>query len=392
MHSALPKSQGDLSPNSSCSSKFPIMLSQRQRKLSKLALIFITIFGLLFWVWYKPPNIDNLQSIFGKKVYYKGGVRANADTISVSTTPYIYPDLKDLEMYRQGKYIKISNDKTVESSRHGVIYSGSNAPPKIVMVVGLDDNFSQDYLENVLQDRLDYAQKNGFGLYARYLRDFETTVVDNDGSKISTEFAKVLMMREAMYAFEGSKWMWWLDQDAVITNHDYDLVNELLTPENLNKKMNRDAPILPPESIIHTYKRVPASHIKLIVSQNDRGISTSSFLLMNDQLYGKVLMGYWSDPLHRSYNGFQGFGGFQGHVEASLTHMVQWHPAILSKMAVVPHKYLGSRPDDGQVLKGQKWNDGDFVYLVRDGNEVDHPGYDQITNDWKKIKKQSVKS
>jgi mannan polymerase II complex MNN11 subunit len=39
-------------------------------------------------------------------------------------------------------------------------------------------------------------------------------------------------------------------------------------------------------------------------------------------------------------------------------HIVQWHPTILSKLALIPQKFLNSY---SRETLGQKYTDGDFV-------------------------------
>lgn len=328
-------------------------------------------------------------SWFHNHDYYTGKVRTGAETMELSNSPYIYPDVSRLSEYRTSQLVTLTDGTVVNSRMHSIIYNPDDGShPRVVMVTGLNsDEYSKEYLEMVINDRLQYAKQHGFGLYIRYIKDFVTELPTDTASAedkaAAMSFAKVSLMREAMFAFDKSQWMWWLDQDAVIMKHDFDLEQELLDANNFDNYMIRDAPIIPPESIIHTYKRVGADQIKFIITQNDRGLSTASFLVTNDELYGRMLMGYWADPLHRTYSGFQSHVGPDGQLEASLTHMVQWHPAILSKMAVVSHQILGARPDEGKVLAGQKYEEGGFVYLVRSTNEAKFPGFDAINVEWK---------
>jgi mannan polymerase II complex MNN11 subunit len=366
MHSALPQVSGDL-------------LGGRFR--SRSANVRVILSGLVFIllvIYLISPHSD------------ASSYRANADgkqtngavTISYSSVPYIHPDLSRLSEYRTSQMVTVDGI-AVDSRTHSIMYEGSGSGPEIVLVVGLDaKGYSQEYLQLVLDDRISYASKHGYGVYARYLEDFAQT---ND----DLAFAKIFLVREAMFAFPNAKWMWWLDQDAVIMDQEFDLWQHLVSPPVLKNHMIRDAPILPPESVIHTYKRVPSDQIRFILTQNDRGVSTASFLVTNDPLYGHILMGYWMDPLHRAYQGFGSEPGYNRRLDASVTHMVQWHPAILSRMAIVPNSILCGRPDEGLILGGQKYEPGGFVYIVRSTNEVDTPPFEEVANRWKRAKESS---
>lgn len=305
---------------------------------------------------------------------------------TVVKSPYIYPDLARYSEYKLMQSVTLDTGKKVNSAKHSYKYSGSETP-EVILVSGFisDAGYTAEYLQRVLDNRLEFAKTHGHGLYIRYMKDFQGSKVvgNNDGFRFQrAEFAKLYLIREAMYAFPDAKWIWWLDQDAIIKNPDYDIKGELLTPAELEKKIERDVPILPPESVIHTYKRVSGSNIRLIVSQNDRGISTQSFFVSNDDMYGHVLMEYWMDPLHRNYHGFieDSVNQYSG-LEASITHMVQWHPAILSKLAIVSHKYLGSYLKETALIKGQ--DDPPYnVLLLRSPDEHGFPGFDTINQSW----------
>ncbi|KAA8911942.1 hypothetical protein TRICI_003628 [Trichomonascus ciferrii] len=374
MHSALPQVNSELAKGKGRGDGW--RSSKRARTTGKgvggvvgVAALIWLLYVLGGWVW-------------GERVYYRGGVWNGAETIEVSSSPIIVPAISQIAEYRTSQYVTAKDGRTVSSPRHSVVYGGGESP-ELVLVMGIDDSFPPEYLEAVIADRKAYAERHGYGLYVRYLKDFAT--LSPQGDSYNFDFSKVMLLREAAFAFKHAKWLWWLDQDAIIMNHAYSVARELLDPAQLNDKMLRDAPVIPPESIIHTYKRVPAGQIKFVLTQNDRGVSAASFLLRNDQMYGNVFLNYWCDPLHRSYPGFVAQGPF-GRLEASLTHMVQWHPAILSRMAVVPHKYLGARLEDGNVLKGQKYENGDFVLLVRPPNEEQAPPSNQIADEWNKQK------
>ncbi|CAN6651722.1 probable alpha-1,6-mannosyltransferase Mnn11p [Trichomonascus vanleenenianus] len=400
MHSALPQVNGNLKkygPKSKTGRVWRAvdraLPDEAWKRLVVIVLAVAVVVYLLKIILYGTEAEHTIVTATGKTLGGGGGILAwlglaqskyrgintGAQTIQFTKSPYIYPDLAYLGDYRARKTIKVSN-KFVTASTHSFIYNGDDAP-EVILVVGLDDTYPKDHLDNVIEDRLAYAKRHGLGLYIRFLNDFAKSAGEPD-----IEFAKLQLLREAMFSFRDSKWVWWLDQDAIIMNPQSNIVEDLLEPSKLDKYMIRDAAVVPPESVIHTYKRVPASQIKLIISQNDRGISSHSFVLRNDDLYGRMLVSYWLDPLQQSYHGFQSFTGFNGQLDSSITHMVQWHPAVLSRMALVKQKYLGSRPNDGNVVKDQKFQFGDFVYMVRDTNEVVAAAPESVANEWEKMK------
>lgn len=276
-------------------------------------------------------------------------------------------------------------DRAIKTSKDP--FEQKHIDPPLVLVVGLDaERYPRRYLEMILQDRASYAKRYGYGIYVRYLQDFaeekETTKKNHkpNAHKLSPlEFAKIGIMREAMYSFPKTAWFWWLDQDAIITNHAFDIGSELVFDKTkLDKHIMRDMPIIPPESLIHTYSQVSAEQIRLIMLQDDLGMNAASFLIRNDPLYGQLLMDYLRDPLHRNYPGFRSTGNGKA-LNAAITHMVQWHPAILSRMAVVSGHILGAYPDEFKILRppGQSFHNGDFVYLLK-SSLLSHRGVQDV--------------
>jgi mannan polymerase II complex MNN11 subunit len=131
--------------------------------------------------------------------------------------------------------------------------------------------------------------------------------------------------------------------------------------------MLKDIPVVPPDSVIHTFSHLTAAKASLILTQDSEQLSHGSFLLRNtggskeSNDWAKFFLDTWFDPLYRRYN----FQKAEGH---ALEHVVQWHPTILAKLALVPQKVMNSyniRIGDG---KGDKtagedglWQEGDFL-------------------------------
>lgn len=413
MHSALPVTHSGKSSYYS--------LSQRNRSWSSTLLFYLNrvktavlynsrVQWLIAAVLFLFLIIHYLAG-GGSSTRNYGGVFNDAHAVTIVQQPYIYPDLSKIEEFRKFRTVELKDNKKVASAKNSIIYkpeksaasslnffgkslnAGKNteldgANPRLVLVLGLDaDRYSKDYMANVLADRLAYAKKHGYGLYCRYLQDFipeEENNPEQEHKLDPLEWAKVNLMREAMFAFSQAAWMWWLEQDAVIMNPKFDIGSQLVfDKEILSKNMIRDAPIIPPQSIIHTYKHVPADQIKFITTQNEAGISMNSYLIRNDQLYGRMLFDYLRDPLHRTYPGFRAAGSGRA-IEAAVTHLVQWHPAILSRMALVPTALLGAHASEGKLMQNPTFKKGGFVYLTK-SSLLSRRGVqdaDYIANEW----------
>lgn len=407
----------------------------------------------------KPFSYSSSLSRHSRFVY------SDAETLSITNQPYIYPDLLQIGEFRRSRRVVLSDGRKAASKTHAILYKNKNKfksqtflnnnnydgktldlngndwkpvvnqnakhlistqcdefeklhqDPPIVLVLGLDaSRYSKRYLELVLKDRMTYAKKHGYGLYVRYLQDFEETRQDddeddsygsgngggygygnnNDGNLSPLEFAKAGMMRQAMFAFSTSAWFWWLDQDAVITNHDFDIGTRLvLNKQELARHMQRNSPLVPSSqaSTITTYQHTAPTQIRMIVLQNGAGINAASFLVRQDPLYGRVVMEYLMDPALRGYSGIREVGTGNAF-NLAVTHMLKWHPLILSRVALVSSSFLGAYPDDRFALRSSGYKKGDFVYLLK-SSLVNNKGVldaDFIMDEWMVVKSGASKA
>ncbi|KAI3555310.1 galactosyl transferase GMA12/MNN10 family protein [Colletotrichum abscissum] len=219
----------------------------------------------------------------------------------------------------------------------------SGDPPAVIVTVLDEDNFSNKYLASIRDNRKQYAQLHGYEVMFVKAGDY-----DLNGSPSS--WNKVVSLRHAMTKFPEARWFWYLDQDAYIMDPETSLENLVLKSDRLDTLMARDHPVVPPDSIIKTFPHLKGDDIDFVVTQDREGLSSSSFFIRNGD-WAKFFIDTWFDPLYRSYN----FQKAEGH---ALEHIVQWHPTILSKLAIVPQKTFNSynRYDKGEIYK-----DGHFV-------------------------------
>lgn len=101
--------------------------------------------------------------------------------------------------------------------------------------------------------------------------------------------------------------------------------------------MQKDIPIVPPDSVIHTFSHLTLPKTSLILTQDGENLAHGSFLLRNKPSDGwaQFFLDTWFDPLYRDYN----FQRAEGH---ALEHIVQWHPTVLAKIVLVPQREMNS--------------------------------------------------
>jgi len=134
-------------------------------------------------------------------------------------------------------------------------------------------------------------------------------------------------------------------------NPDLTIERHVMNPDQLDSMMLRDQSIVPPDSVIKTFPQLKGQHVDFAVTQDGEGLAPESFIVRGGE-WARFFLDTWFDPLYRNYN-------FQKAETHALEHIVQWHPTILSKMALIPQRKINAyskAPGTSAVYK-----DGDFV-------------------------------
>ncbi|KAH3686249.1 hypothetical protein WICPIJ_002775, partial [Wickerhamomyces pijperi] len=119
---------------------------------------------------------------------------------------YFYSDDDDLNDFNEIKDKSSSEDPLDQSLKafkeHGrKVFrpSSGKKSPEIVLVTGVDfEKFEQSHLTKIVQNRVDYAHANGYGLYVRWIQEFTPTLQEYNNER---NWAKLFILRAAMHAF-----------------------------------------------------------------------------------------------------------------------------------------------------------------------------------------------
>ncbi|KAF5565172.1 alpha-1,2-galactosyltransferase [Fusarium napiforme] len=224
----------------------------------------------------------------------------------------------------------------------------SGNPPVVVVTLLDSTQYNEAYLESIRHNREQYASRNGYEAMIVRASDYDT-------GKSPRSWAKIIAMRHALSKYPDATYVWYLDQNAYIMELDKKLEEQVVNPAKLESLMIKDWSIVPPDSIIKTFSHLKGEDAGLIISQDEVGLVTNSYILKNGE-WAKFLIETWMDPLYQSYN-------FQKAERHALEHIVQWHPTILSKLALIPQRTFASY---GRNKEGNAYRDGDFVTLLVD--------------------------
>ncbi|CAJ2511598.1 Uu.00g072230.m01.CDS01 [Anthostomella pinea] len=230
-------------------------------------------------------------------------------------------------------------------SKHkgGRVISGK---PAVVVVTVFDGKYDNSpYIKSIRENRSRYAEKHGYGTLLTSASDY-----DLKGSPAS--WSKVVAMRHAITKYPDCKYLWYLDQNAFIMNPYLKVEDFVMGSTKLEDTMIKDFPVVPPDSIIKTFANLKGGDVELVLTQDKEGLAAGSFVIRNGE-WAKFFLDTWFDPLYRSYN-------FQKAEAHALEHIVQWHPTILSKLAIVPQRTINAYAGDAH---GEQYKDGDIAVL-----------------------------
>ncbi|KAI0806390.1 galactosyl transferase GMA12/MNN10 family-domain-containing protein [Xylaria sp. FL0064] len=218
--------------------------------------------------------------------------------------------------------------------------------PPVVVVTVFDDKYDNTgYSQQIKDNRLQYAEKHGYGTFIAKASDYYL-------SGAPDSWSKVVAMRHAITKFPDCKYVWYLDQHALIMSPKSRVEEHVMGAQRLDEMMLKDHPIVPPESIIKTFPHLKARDIDLVITQDKEGLATTSVVLRNGE-WAKFFLDTWFDPMYRSYN-------FQKAETHALEHIVQWHPTILSKLAIVPQRIINAY---STAEHGAQYRDGDIAVV-----------------------------
>lgn len=240
---------------------------------------------------------------------------------------------------------------------HGkLVYRKKSDEPEIVIVTLVDfERYELETIVKVVQNRVDYAQIHRYGVYVRWIQEF-LPVMTNQQMDANYDFYKAMVMRAALHAFPRAKKFLFVDQDALIMNLNLSLKKHLLDKNILDLALLRNVPIKP-DSTVHTYENLDFDTVSLVIPQDELGVlDLTSFVVSNDH-HSKAFLEFLVDPLIRDYN-------WQEPFSSVVAHVLQWHPQLLVRTAVVVPKIMASEYDKSKTesaIDAFHYTKGDLV-------------------------------
>lgn len=248
------------------------------------------------------------------------------------------------------------NQAIINFKRNGHrVYKGNENPEIVIVTVLNYEKFNPSLITKIAQNRIDYAYHNSYGVYARYAQEFIPFLIKSRNDL--DNWSKLITMKEAMFAFPNAKWFWYVDEKTLIMRNDIDIKNYILKREALEPILLRGQSLTTPADTIKTYTNVDVEKLSFLVTPNEVGLNTDSFLVKND-LHGRSLLDIWINPLMRSYP------PFRKDISRSLIHILQWHPLLLERTGLIPSRTIASAYEQNEDSRRSEefiYQEGDLV-------------------------------
>lgn len=237
--------------------------------------------------------------------------------------------------------LDLSTAKNAFKNQDKIVYKPKhlkNYPPVIIVSAVDFEKYSVKSLITLVQNRIDYAHEHNYGVYIRWYQEFLPWIDSfaNFANSEKRKWIRIHCLKAALLAFPNAEWFWYLDEDGLIMEQFIDLKQYVLSHEALSPIILREQPINPQNGLIKTYKSSKPNNIRLIITQSDEKIETDSFILRNDDV-GRAMLEYWGTDLFFDYPNFP-YGP-----DSALTHILQWHPFLLSKTAIIPARTIAAK-------------------------------------------------
>ncbi|KAK2748865.1 hypothetical protein FQN55_004007 [Onygenales sp. PD_40] len=226
----------------------------------------------------------------------------------------------------------------------------ANGQANIVIVTVLDEEkFGDKYIQRIKQNREDYAQRHG---YTNFFASTSEYLPYLNGAPRS--WAIVPAIRHALTLYPQASHIFHLTPHALIMNPSLSLASHILDKNRLQSLMLKDVPVVPPDSVIKTFKHLAPKDVEFIITQDSENLVPASFIIRRSD-WAQYFLDAWFDPLYRSYN----FAKAEAH---ALDHIIQWHPTMLTKLALLPQRILNAyAPDSPSSGPDSHYKDGDFL-------------------------------
>ncbi|EOA81648.1 glycosyltransferase family 34 protein [Exserohilum turcica Et28A] len=196
-------------------------------------------------------------------------------------------------------------------------------------------------LDKVLDDRAKYCAKHGYTNLWLNTSRYDV----GDSHRV---WSKIPALAEAFYLYPSAEWVWLMDADMVLMNHDYSLVSEILSPAAIDKGILRNQPLLTGSlknamyENLHTPSDYRVENIDILLTQDHHSINAGS-VFFRRSAFTRFFLEAMTDTMLT--------GREHGNAEQdAILHMILEHELVRKHVGVYPQRKFNSYTEGGDKM------------------------------------------
>ncbi|EEB08628.1 alpha-1,2-galactosyltransferase gmh3 [Schizosaccharomyces japonicus yFS275] len=280
-----------------------------------------------------------------------------ASFVSVSFFYWSYPSWSNLVPipFVNGDLIQsenaVSGMTTFNAPKYRPLDYATPKSHEIVILLASDGHTSNgngaSFFQECIDNRIAYAKEHNYA--------FE--FVNVSSMPIPPVWAKMPAILATMDKYPQAKWIWWLDQDAIIMNKKLSLQDHLLSKKALRRSLLRNQHYLNNQDATETHLVTPSEYsdadldkVGLIISRDLNGLNAGSFFVRVNPIM-RMFVDVWSDKAYRENK-------VSENEQSLLGYLMKNHPEMASYVGFVPQKMINSYDASEDV---QRYTQGDLL-------------------------------
>ena len=173
-----------------------------------------------------------------------------------------------------------------------------------------DKGMKEAYIKKIKENRDFYAKKQGTSscrtamtriLTRTGYKNFYVKAEDYNVGDSPSSWALVPAMRHALTLNPYSTYFYYLSPHSMIMNPKVSIEDDIMASSKLESILLKDKPVVPPDSVIHTFSHLKGHQIDFVLTQDDEGLCPESMIIRRGE-WAPFFFDTWFDPLYRSYN------------------------------------------------------------------------------------------
>ncbi|PRT56179.1 Alpha-1,2-galactosyltransferase gmh3 [Wickerhamiella sorbophila] len=232
--------------------------------------------------------------------------------------------------------------------------------------------------EEGLKNRDEYAKAHG---YRHVFINF--TKYDAARSHVAHPcWLKLPAIQEVLFKYPETKWVWWLDMDAIIWNGSIKLEDHILNPVAIDRRFMYDLDMTDIDQRHYMGSRTPkkgefdTEQTSFIFSPDLQSINAGSFFVKNTPAT-RAMLEFWGDPEYIYNEDHENKFGLKE--QDAFVKLYLRHKMFRDTTAIVPQAVLNSYgPDDDFPSRKAEWGDLVVHFAGRSSYDDYHVIWDKV--------------